>query len=248
MKLIEWDKLPPEMKIDEVRKYYDYLQKKKVSLFLKRVFDVVVSSVMILLLSPVLLVISIIIKIDSRGPVFFRQKRITQYNKVFKIFKFRSMFQDSEKGSGITVSKDSRITRVGRFIRKYKLDELGQLFDVFRGKMTFVGTRPESVKYVKYYTPEMMATLLLPAGITSLASIYFKDEAKLLESTNDVDKKYVEEILPIKMHYNLKSLANYSFWGDIKIIFMTVFAILGKKYEDEYIYESQQTMQTGIYK
>ena len=239
MKIKDWNELPPEMQTDEVRTYYNYLQTKKVSLFFKRMFDIVVSSLMLIVLFPIFIAISVAIKLDSKGPVFFRQERVTQYNRVFKIFKFRSMVQNSESGSGITISNDTRITRIGKFIRKYRLDELSQLIDVFRGTMTFVGTRPESVKYVKQYTPEMMATLLLPAGVTSLASIYFKDEAELLESTNDVDKKYVEDILPIKMHYNLKGIQEFSFWGDIKIMFMTVFAVLGKNYKDGYIEEKK---------
>lgn len=234
MKLINWQQLPPVMQTEEVRHYYEILKKKKVALFFKRVFDIVVSALMLLVLSPIFLLLAIAIKIDSRGPVFYRQVRVTQYNKKFKIFKFRSMVQNADKGSQVTVSGDSRITRVGKFVRKCRLDEISQLIDVFRGKMTFVGTRPEVPKYTEHYTPEMMATLLLPAGVTSLASIYYKDEAELLDTAEDADRVYVEDVLPAKMYYNLKAIEKFSFWGDIKIMFMTVFAVLGKEYKGDY--------------
>ena len=234
MLLKKWEKLPPEMQTDEVRKYYDILKKKQVGLFFKRAFDVVVSLVMLVVLSPAFLVLAVAIKIDSRGPVFYRQVRITQYNKKFRIFKFRSMVQNADKGSQVTVSGDSRVTRVGKFVRKCRLDEISQLIDVLRGTMTFVGTRPEVPKYTEQYTPEMMATLLLPAGVTSLASIYYKDEAELLDAAEDTDKTYVEEVLPVKMYYNLKAIENFSFFGDIKVMLMTVLAVLGKEYKGDY--------------
>ena len=235
MRLKKWEDLPKEMQTDEVRKYYDILKKKKVGLFFKRLFDIVVSLSLLVILAPVFAVLAIAIKLDSKGPVFYRQVRLTQYNKKFRIFKFRSMVQDADKGSQVTVSGDNRITKVGGFIRKLRLDEFCQLIDVLRGTMTFVGTRPEVPKYTEQYTPEMMATLLLPAGVTSLASIYYKDEAKLLDAAEDTDKVYVEDVLPVKMYYNLKAIENFSFWGDIKIMFMTVFAVLGKNYEGDYI-------------
>ena len=240
MYLRKWESLPPEMQIPEVRKYYDILKKKRLSLFFKRAFDIVVSALMLIVLSPVFLVLAVAIKIDSRGPVFFRQVRITQYNEKFKIFKFRSMVQDADKGSSLTLADDDRITRMGRFMRKSRLDEVSQLLDVFRGTMTFVGTRPEVLKYVDQYTPEMMATLLLPAGITSLASIYYKDEARLYDPEKDVDVSYIEDVLPVKMKHNLEAIEKFSFWGDIKIMFMTVFAVLGKEYKSEYT-ESEKT-------
>ena len=223
------------MQTEEVREYYDILKKKQLSLFFKRVFDVVVSSLMLLVLLPVFVVIAIAIKIDSPGPVFYRQVRVTQYNKEFRIFKFRSMVQDADKkGSLVTVDGDSRITRVGKFVRKLRIDELCQLIDVLRGTMTFVGTRPEVPKYTREYTSEMMATLLLPAGVTSMASIYYKDEAQLLDASDDPDRTYVRDVLPAKMYYNLKAIKRFSFFGDIKIMFMTVFAVLGKEYKGEY--------------
>lgn len=233
MLLKKWEQLPPEMQTEEVRKYYDILKKKQVSLFFKRMFDIAVSSIMLIILSPVFLILAIAIKIDSKGPVFYRQVRVTQYNKKFRIFKFRSMIQDADKGSQVTVNGDSRVTRVGRIVRGCRLDEIGQLLDVWRGTMTFVSTRAETPKYTEQYTPEMMATLLLPAGVTSLASILYKDEAKLLDAAEDTDRVYIEKILPAKMYYNLKSIENFSFWGDIRIMFMTVFAVCGKEYRDE---------------
>lgn len=231
MILRKWEELPTEMKTEEVREYYDILKKKKGSLLCKRIFDIVISAIMLIILSPIFLILAVAIKLDSRGPVFFRQVRVTQYNQQFKIFKFRSMVQGADKGAQVTVSGDARITRVGKIVRKCRLDEISQLIDVFRGTMTFVGTRPESLKYVEAYTPEMMATLLLPAGVTSLASILYKDEADLLDAAGDVDKVYVEQILPAKMHYNLEAIKTFTFWGDIKIMIMTVFAVLGKEYK-----------------
>lgn len=238
MILCKWEKLPPEMQTEEVRRYYDILKKKRLSLFFKRVFDIFVSLLLLIILSPVFLILAIAIKIDSKGPVFYRQVRVTQYNKRFRIFKFRSMVQNADKGSQVTVSGDARVTRVGKVVRKCRLDELSQLIDVFRGKMTFVGTRPEVPKYTEQYTPEMMATLLLPAGVTSLASIYYKDEAELLDAAEDTDKVYVEDILPVKMYYNLKAIEKFSFFGDIKVMFMTVFAVLGKEYKGDYVKEN----------
>ena len=225
MILRKWENLPKEMQTPEVRAYYDILQKRKMSLVMKRLFDITVSSLLLLFLSPVFLILAIAIKLDSKGPVFYRQTRVTQYGKEFKIFKFRSMVTDADKGSLLTVGGDSRITKTGKIIRKYKLDELSQLIDVFRGTMTFVGTRPEVPKYVEKYTPEMMATLLLPAGITSEASIYYKDENELLDAAEDVEKTYLEVVLPDKMKYNLAAINSFSFIDDIKVMVLTVLAI-----------------------
>ena len=223
----KWEKLPQNMQCDAVRPYYEKLRKKNFSLFWKRVFDIFVSSLMLILLSLLFIILAIAIKIDSRGPVFFRQVRVTQYGKTFRIFKFRTMVNDADKiGSQVTVSHDARITRVGRFIRKCRLDEVSQLIDVWRGTMSFVGTRPEVPKYVERYSDEMLATLLLPAGVTSLASIKFKDEDELLKDAENVDDTYVNEVLPKKMEYNLQSLEKYGFWRDIGTMFQTVAAIL----------------------
>ncbi len=231
MLLRKWEEIPSEMRTDSVRHYYDVLQKKHKSLLRKRTFDVVVATVMLILLLPLILILAIAIRLDSQGPVFFCQERVTQYNRHFKIIKFRTMVQNADKGSLVTTNEDERITRVGRFIRKYRLDEISQLINVLNGDMTFVGTRPEVPKYVAQYTPEMMATLLLPAGITSLASIYYKDEDKLLNAAEDVDRIYVEKVLPQKMKYNLKGIASFSLRSDIRIMFMTFFAMCGKEYK-----------------
>lgn len=227
MILKKWEELPKEFQTEEVKKYYDILNKKRGSLFLKRVFDVIVSLILLVILLPVFIILGIAIKIDSKGPVFFRQERITQYGKTFKIFKLRTMVNNAEKlGTQVTVGNDSRITRVGSFIRNCRLDEISQLLNILTGDMTFVGTRPEVKKYVDHYTKEMMATLLLPAGVTSLASIYYKNEAELLANSNNPDKTYVEEILPEKMKYNLQSIEKFNFLEDIKIMFMTVLAVI----------------------
>lgn len=245
MMLMKWDSLPETLRTPQVRPYYDLLAKKRGSLLCKRIFDVVVSALMLLILSPVFLILAIAIKLDSPGPVFYRQVRVTQYGRTFRIFKFRSMVSNADKiGSQVTVGNDNRITRVGKLIRKCRLDELCQLIDVFRGTMTFVGTRPEVPKYVEAYTPEMMATLLLPAGVTSEASVLYKDEDQLLTSAENVDKTYVEEVLPGKMYYNLRSIEKFSFFGDIRVMFMTVFAVLGKEYKGDYQAPQEQTEET----
>lgn len=225
--LKNWNELPEYMRTDEVRPYYDLLQRKKLSLFFKRVFDIVISLIMIILCSPILLFISILIVKDSKGGVFYRQERVTQYGRVFRIFKFRTMVQNADQiGTQVTISNDSRITKVGSKLRNCRLDELPQLFNIFLGDMTFVGTRPESVHYVKSYTDEMYATLLLPAGVTSEASIEYKDEADLLDQADDVDSVYINEVLPEKMKFNLNSIKEFSFFKEIATMFRTVFAVL----------------------
>ena len=228
MILRKWENLPPEMQVPEVKEYYDLLSKKKFQLVLKRAFDVAVSFLLLVMLSPAFAVLAVAIKLDSKGPVFYRQTRVTRYGENFRIFKFRSMVTDADKGSLLTVGGDSRITKTGRFIRKYKLDELSQLLDVFKGTMTFVGTRPEVPKYVEKYTPEMMATLLMPAGITSEASVYYKDENELLDAAQDVEKTYLEVVLPDKMKYNLAAIRGFSFIDDIKVMILTVLAVFRK--------------------
>ena len=226
MILREWKALPEDMQVEEVRKYYEILQRKKGSLFLKRVFDVVVSVLLLVLLSPVFLILAIAIKADSKGPVFYRQVRVTQYGKRFRIHKFRSMVKEADqRGTLVTVSGDSRITRVGRLIRDKRLDEIPQLIDVLQGNMSFVGVRPEVPKYVKAYTPKMKATLLLPAGITNLTSIYYKDEAKLLDGAKEPERVYIEAVLPKKMEWNLRGMEEFGFWRDVWIMFLTFFSV-----------------------
>ena len=227
----KWDDLPDFMRTDEVREYYDILEKRRFSLFLKRVFDVVTALLMLIILSPVFLVLAIAIKVDSPGPVFYKQERITQYGRHFRIYKFRTMVDNADKlGSAVTVSNDKRVTKVGAKIRDLRLDEIGQLINVLTGDMSFVGTRPEVEKYVNGYTPEMYATLLMPAGITSEASIRYKDEYKLLNAADDVDKVYIEQVLPDKMVWNLESIRRFRFLREILTMFRTVLAVLGKDY------------------
>lgn len=223
----KWEKLPSEMQTEEVRRYYDILKKHKCGRFFKRAFDIFMSLFMLIILSPLMLILAIIIKIDSRGPVFFRQERVTRYNRHFRIFKFRTMVVNAEKlGAQVTSKGDARVTRVGRFLRKCRLDELPQLLDIFRGTMSFVGTRPEVPKYVACYTNEMYATLLMPAGVTSLASIKYKDEAELMENAENADETYVNEVLPAKMQYNLQALEKFGFWREIGLTFKTIGAVL----------------------
>lgn len=231
MILIRWDDLPEKMKNESVRKYYDILQKKKISLFLKRIFDLICSLVMVVIISPILLILAVLIKIDSQGPVFYRQERVTAGGKTFRIFKFRTMVQNADQiGSLVTVDKDPRITRMGARIRKVRLDELPQLLNIVIGDMSFVGTRPEVPKYVKQYSDDMMATLLMPAGVTSLASIKYKDEDEIIaEHTaagQSVDEAYVRYVLPEKMRYNLEYIEKFSFFGDIKLMFQTVISVI----------------------
>ncbi len=223
----KWENLPEQFKNDAVRPYYETLSHKTGNLVIKRIFDFVVALVLLILLSPLFLVISVWIACDSKGGVFFRQRRVTTYGRVFKIFKFRTMVSDSEKkGPQVTVRHDTRVTKAGRFLRKCRLDELPQLLNVIKGDMSFVGTRPEVEKYVARYTPEMMATLLMPAGITSLASIKFKDEEKLLSNSKNADETYIFEVLPQKMNYNLEYIRSFNFFYDIRLMFMTVAAVL----------------------
>lgn len=227
----KWEDLPAGMQNEEVRYYYNILYKKSFSLGLKRIFDIVVSTIMLVCLSWLFLILAIAIKLDSPGPVFYRQERVTRYGKKFKIHKFRTMVNDADKkGSLVTVKNDSRVTRVGQLIRKCRLDEISQLIDVFEGSMSFVGTRPEVQKFVDSYSPVMMATLLLPAGITSEASILYKDEDRLLSEADDVDKVYIEKVLPGKMYYNLKSIEKFNFFTDIHTMLKTVLAVCGKDY------------------
>ena len=193
----------------------------------KRTFDIIVASLLVVILSPILLLLSILIKIDSPGPVMFRQVRVTTYGKQFRIFKFRTMVNNADKiGTQVTTKGDSRVTRMGKMLRGCRLDELPQLFNVLKGEMSFVGTRPEVEKYVAHYTDEMKATLLMPAGITSRASIEYKDEERLLESAENADEVYIHQVLPEKMKYNLRAIEKFSFWDDIKTMFATVIAVI----------------------
>lgn len=227
MRWREWDELPKGLRVPEVREYYDILSKKKNSLRLKRCFDLLTAMIMLVCLSPIMLVIAIAIVCDSPGGVFYRQERVTQYGKIFRIHKFRTMVSNADKiGTQVTVENDSRITKIGSVLRKYRLDEIPQLVDILEGNMSFVGTRPEARIYVKHYTPEMKATLLLPAGITSEASMRYKDEAELLDKADDADRVYIEKVLPDKMKYNLDSIRQFTFIGDILTMLKTVIVIV----------------------
>lgn len=223
----KWEKLPEAFRNEEVKPYYDILAHKTASLVLKRIFDIFAAFVILCIVLPFMLIIAVWIVCDSRGGVFFLQRRVTTYGRVFRIVKFRTMVSNAESlGTQVTVKGDSRVTRAGRFLRKTRLDELPQLFNVLKGDMSFVGTRPEVEKYVEKYSNEMLATLLMPAGITSLASIKYKDEEKLLDGAGDPDKVYIGEVLPQKMKYNLEYIEKFNFFYDIKLMFMTFFAVL----------------------
>ena len=223
--------LPPSLQVEAVKPYYEQLQKRRLSLLGKRLLDIIVSLLLVVVLAPILLFFAIWIKLDSPGPVFYRQERVTTYGRVFRIFKFRTMIVGADKkGSLVTLKEDDRITKVGRLIRKYRLDELPQLFNILKGEMTLVGTRPEVLKYVEAYTDEMRATLLMPAGVTSRASMLFKDEDEIIErfalEGMAIDDIYIEKVLPEKMLYNLAYLNEFSVWTDIKILVETALRVL----------------------
>lgn len=224
-----FEKLPVYMQTKEVKNYYDILKKRKISILAKRVFDLIFSICLCAVLLPIMLLISVIIMIDSPGNPFFSQTRITKYGREFKIFKFRTMVRSAEKlGSQVTADNDPRITKVGKYLRKLRADEFPQIFNIIMGDLSFVGVRPEVPKYVDKYTPEMYATLLMPAGVTSLTSILYKNEEKLLESSQNADETYVNKILPEKMKYNLEYIKNFNFFSDIKIMFKTVIAVISR--------------------
>lgn len=221
--LEKWENLPKHMQNDDVLKYYKILEHKKCALFFKRFLDLFISALLIILLIIPMIIIAIVVKAGSEGPIFYRQKRVTTNGKIFKILKFRTMVQNADKlGGEITETDDKRITKNGKFLRKYRLDEIPQVFNVFIGDMSMVGTRPEVIKYVNKYTPEMYATLLMPAGITSLASINYRDEDELFRDPKLVEKNYTEIVLPEKMVMNLAYISDFSFFGDIGIMFKTI--------------------------
>lgn len=196
---------------------------------MKRLFDILASGCGLIVLSPLFLILSIWIKLDSKGPIFYKQIRVGRNNKDFKLFKFRSMRVGSDKKGLITVGeRDPRITRSGYFIRKYKLDEFPQLINVFIGDMSLVGPRPEVRKYVEMYTPEQMHVLDVRPGITDMASILYRNENELLEKAEDPDKFYVEVVMQDKLRINLEYVQKHSFLFDIALIFKTFWAIIAK--------------------
>lgn len=230
--LRKWDDLPDFMRVDEVKPYWKILNKKRGQLFLKRIFDFAVALIMLIILAIPMIIIAVLIKIDSEGPVFYRQERVTTYGQHFRIHKFRTMVNNADKiGTAVTVDNDNRITKLGALLRKYRIDEFPQVIDVIQGTMSFVGTRPEAVKFVEKYEPVFYATLLMPAGITSEASIRYKDEDKLLSIADDVDRVYMETVLPEKMKWNLESIRRFQFLRELLTMLRTVFAVLGKEYK-----------------
>jgi lipopolysaccharide/colanic/teichoic acid biosynthesis glycosyltransferase len=224
---VTYSALSEPMKNQYTEEYCRLLEHRRGSLFFKRLFDIVASFLILLILSPFLLILAAAVKLDSKGPVFYRQVRVGRYNEDFKIFKFRTMVLNADRiGPAVTVGRDPRITRVGSLIRKCRLDEFSQLLNVLGGSMSLVGPRPEVRRYVDYYTPEYMATLLIRPGVTAPSSIAFKDEDEILNAAGDPDRIYVEKILPPKMALNLEYVRHLSFWGDIKILFQTVAAVI----------------------
>ncbi len=234
--IANWDELPEFMRTERVKPYWETLWKRRRQLRLKRVFDVIISVIMITLLFIPMFVIAVVLKMDSKGPILYRQLRVTQYGRMFKINKFRTMYDSSSQkdvlgnqiGNSVTVANDIRVTKIGRLLRKYRLDEFPQLFNILMGDMSFVGTRPEVEKYVRNYRDEWNATLLLPAGVTSECSIIYKDEERLLDGNSDVDKIYIEKVLPLKMEINLKSLRHFCFIYELGTMVRTVVDVLGK--------------------
>lgn len=207
-----------------------YLARRRGQLILKRGFDIIFSSLGLIILSPLFLIIILIIKTGSKGPVFFTQTRVGKDGKEFKIIKFRTMEVDAEKkGMQITVGQDSRITKEGKWLRKFKLDELPQLINVLVGDMSFVGPRPEVPKYVGYYDDYQRNILKVKPGITDLASIEFRAENELLGRSADPEKTYIEEIMPAKFRLNLKYLKNMTLLNDVKIIMKTILVLLLRK-------------------
>ncbi len=230
--LRKWEDLPDFMRIPEVRPYWECLNRKRIDIALKRIFDLCFACVLLLVLAIPMAVVALLIRFDSKGPIIFRQERVTTYGKRFRIHKFRTMVQDAEKtGSALTVSGDPRVTALGKKLRRWRIDEFPQLFDVLAGTMSFVGTRPEAVRYVRMYRPEYYATLLMPAGITSEASIRFKDEETLLKNAEDVDRVYMEQVLTAKMTWNLESIRRFRFLREILTMIRTVLAVCGKEYK-----------------
>lgn len=225
--LCTWEELPKELRIPEIRSYWETLDAKYGQIVAKRVFDAAGSIALIAILSPAMIVTAFAIKADSPGPVMYRQERVTQYGRRFRIHKFRTMVDGADTiGALVTSGDDSRVTKMGAFLRKFRIDEFPQLFDILKGDMSFVGTRPEVPKYVDAYTPEMLATLLLPAGVTSRASIEFKDEACVIEGESDPDKAYIGIVLPQKMAKNLSELKQFGFMREIKTMIDTVAAVI----------------------
>lgn len=222
-----YEQLPQTMKNESTRRYWRLLEQRRFSLAAKRVFDVAASAAILLILSPFFLLLAVAVKLDSAGPVFYRQVRVGRFGRDFRIFKFRTMVRNADRiGPPLTVGRDPRVTRVGSVIRRLRLDEFSQLLNVLGGSMSLVGPRPEVRRYVDVYTDEYLATLLIRPGITAPSSIAFKDEDKILNAGGDPERVYVEKILPPKMELNLNYMKKISLLSDIKILFQTVAAVI----------------------
>jgi lipopolysaccharide/colanic/teichoic acid biosynthesis glycosyltransferase len=223
----KWEDLPSCMQTPEVRPYYNIVKKKWISRFFKRCFDIFVSLIFLIILSPLFVVLSILVACSSKGPIFFTQDRITIYCKHFKILKFRTMVVDAEKkGLQITGNNDPRITKIGKFLRKTRLDEIPQLFNVLLGQMAFVGPRPEVPHYVNQYRPEWYATLLVKAGVTCEASIKFKDEDQILKGSQNPDFDYVSKVLPSKLAFDRVYIKRFNLFYDMDLMWKTFFSLV----------------------
>jgi len=219
MHITKFEALPKKMQTEQVKRYLDILQHKKASLFFKRILGVTLCLFCAIIASPFMLLFAILIKLTSKGPVLFKQERVGKDMKSFYILKFRTMVFDADKkGIQLTTGNDARITGFGKFLRAINMDEMPQLFNVIKGDMFIIGTRPEVKRYVDCYTDEMYATLLLPPGMLSLASIKYKNENDLLTTSADPQKTYINTILPDKMKYNLEYLEQISIATDLKLI------------------------------
>lgn len=225
--LKRFEDLPPFLQTEAVRPYYEYLAKKRGQLLAKRFLDILLALLLILLLSPLLILSALAVKCSSRGPIFYLQERVTQYGRHFRIYKFRTMVPDAQAlGGAVTVENDPRVTRVGYWLRRFRLDEFPQFFNILKGDMTFVGTRPEVPEFVDAYDDEMRATLLLPAGSVSTASVAYKKESDLLQGVSDPHQFYIEEILPEKMALNLSDLRQFSLAHELKILLQSLASVV----------------------
>lgn len=223
MLITKYSELPPKMQNEATKKCCETLLAKKGTLLAKRIIDFTVCLLIFIVVSPIFLIICLLIKLTSKGPVFFKQERVGRDMKSFKILKFRTMVKDADKkGIALTTGNDSRITPFGAFLRKINMDEMPQLLNVIKGDMSIIGTRPEVWQYVNVYTDAMLATLLLYPGMVSIASIHYKNENDLLTGISDVEKTYIEKILPDKMRYNIDYLKNISVSGDFRILIKTI--------------------------
>jgi len=221
--LKKWQHLPPILQNEHIKPYYEILEKKKLTLLIKRILDIIFSLLLLIPAIPFVLILCLLIIIDSTGSPLFLQERITQNGKKFRIIKLRTMIKGADTlGIDVTMNADPRITKIGKYLRKFRLDEVPQLINILLGQMTFVGTRPEIPHYVRHYTPEMLATLLLPAGVTSRTSVEYRNEQELLKDAVDIEKIYTEQILPEKMKINLEYINKFSLKEDLSIILLTI--------------------------